>query len=139
MALGLRCKQNTSDFNLRTPSPSVVSSRVALELSSLLLRNEHPVSTTSDSNHTLFSEKNLLLVPVLNHARPYSTLKWKSSPFHDLAPILFMFFQSRIDASHACIVGHTVYSQHVRCGPCIDRMRVRESAKIIKAGDHFVL
>ena len=51
----------------------------------------------------------LSLVPVLNHARPYSTLKRKSSPFHDLAAFLFMFFRSRIDAPHARIIGHAVY------------------------------
>src|SRR5262245_15326912 len=80
-----------------------------------------------------------MLVRVLNHARPYSTLKWKSSPFHDLAPILFMFFRSRIEATHACIIGHTVYSEHVRRGPSINRMSISETTQIIEAGHHLVL
>ena len=68
------------------------------------------------------NEKNLRLVPDLNHARPYSTFRWKSSTFHDLAPILFMFFQSRIDATHPCIIGHTVYRKHVRSSPGVHIM-----------------
>src|SRR6476659_6392936 len=81
----------------------------------------------------------LSLVRVLNHARPYSTLKRKSSPFHDLAAILFMFFRSRIEASHACIVGHTVYRKHVCRGPCIDRMSICVTTQIVEARDHLVL
>ena len=83
--------------------------------------------------------KMLSLVRVLNHARPYSTLKRKSSPFHDLAPILFMFFRSRIDTAHPRIIGHTVYREHVCRGPCIDRMSIGITAQIVEAGDHLVL
>ena len=81
----------------------------------------------------------MAVVRVLNHARPYSTLKRKSSPFHDLAPILFMFFRSRIDATHAGIIGHTVYRQHVRRGPGIDLVSLGITTQIVEARDHLVL
>jgi hypothetical protein len=36
----------------------------------------------------------------------------------------FMFFPSRIDASHAGVIGHAVYRQHVGRRSRVDRMRV---------------
>src|SRR5262249_49628742 len=59
--------------------------------------------------------------------------------FSRLSAVVFMFFRSRIDASHARIIGHAVYRQHVRCGACIDRMCIRITAKIVEAGYHLVL
>src|SRR5678815_2566013 len=103
------------------------------------MERELVVSMICRSNLWLKSKVMLALVRVLNHARPYSTLKRKSRPFLDLSPVLFMFFRSRIDASHLRIIGHAVYREHVRRGPCIGRMSVRITAQIVKTGDHFVL
>ena len=50
-----------------------------------------------------------------------------------------MFFPSRIDASHACVVRDSVDRQHIRSGASIDRMRVSVPAQIIKARHHCVL
>jgi hypothetical protein len=50
-----------------------------------------------------------------------------------------MFFPSRIDASHARVIGHTVYRQHVRRGPGVDMVRIGITTQIIEARDHFVL
>lgn len=97
---------------------SVCYSRVCSKLEVTYKEASLPCQSFITQN-SLAKRKNMTLVRVLNHARPYSTLKRKSSPFHDLAPILFMFFRSRIDAPHACIIGHAVYGQHVRRGPCI--------------------
>jgi hypothetical protein len=47
-------------------------------------------------------------------------LKTEIKPFSLLSGFLIMFFRSRIDTSHARVIGHTVYGQHVRRGPCID-------------------
>ena len=50
-----------------------------------------------------------------------------------------MFFPSRIDASHACVIGHSVYRQHVRRGPRIDRMSIGITTQIIETGNHRIL
>src|SRR6266850_3458666 len=50
-----------------------------------------------------------------------------------------MFFPSRIDPSHACVIGHAVYRQHVSRSACVDRMSIRITAEIIEAGDHRIL
>ena len=50
-----------------------------------------------------------------------------------------MFFRSRVDASHARVIGHTVYRQHVRRGPGIDVVRIGITTQIVEAGDHLVL
>ena len=50
-----------------------------------------------------------------------------------------MFFRSRIDASHARVIGHSVYRQHVRRGPRIDGVRVGITTQIVEARDHLVL
>lgn len=121
-----------------TLSSSICYSRVVLNLSSLPIESEPPVSIlTPAATHK--SKKMLSLVRVLNHARPYSTLERKSSPFHDLAPLLFMFFRSRIDATHTRIIGHSVYGQHVGRGPGVHRMSVCVTTQIIETGHHFVL
>src|SRR6185436_11615935 len=46
---------------------------------------------------------------------------------------------SRIYPSHARVVGHPVYSQHVGRGASVNRMRIGITAKIIKAGNHCFL
>src|SRR5258708_31796372 len=50
-----------------------------------------------------------------------------------------MFFPSRVEPSHARVVGHSVYRQHVSRSPSIHRMRVSVAAKIVETGDHTVL
>src|SRR4030095_2876146 len=50
-----------------------------------------------------------------------------------------MFFPSRIETSHAGVIGHAVYRQHVCCGPSVDRVSVSVTAQIIEAGNHLVL
>ena len=50
-----------------------------------------------------------------------------------------MSFRSRVDASHARIVGHSVYSQHVCRRPRVNRVQVGITAEIIEAGYHRVL
>ena len=88
------------------------------------MERELAVSMISSLKPMAKSQTILALVRVLNHARPYSTLKRKSRPFLDLQAVLFMFFRSRVDASHLRIIGHTVYREHVRSGPRIGRMSV---------------
>src|ERR1043166_120854 len=65
-------------------------------------------------------------------------LKFEIKPFSLLSALVFMFFRSRIDASHGCVIGHAVYRSHVRRGPGIDRVLVGISAQIIEARDHLV-
>ena len=60
-------------------------------------------------------------------------------PFSLFSGFLIMFFRSRVDASHARVIGHTVYRQHVRRGPRIDRVCVGITTQIIEARDHLVL
>ena len=50
-----------------------------------------------------------------------------------------MFFRSRVDATHARIIGHTVYRQHVCCGPCVHGVSVCITTQIVETRDHFVL
>ena len=50
-----------------------------------------------------------------------------------------MFFPSRIYASHTRVIGHSIYRQHVGCGPGIDGVLVGVAAQIIEARDHGLL
>src|SRR5437016_11591979 len=50
-----------------------------------------------------------------------------------------MFFPSRVDTSHACVIGDSVYRQHVGRGARVDRVGISITAKVIEAGDHSVL
>src|SRR5438128_11227013 len=50
-----------------------------------------------------------------------------------------MFFPSRIDPSHACVICDSVYRQHVSRSARVDRVSIRISAKIIEAGYHRIL
>src|SRR2546423_236758 len=50
-----------------------------------------------------------------------------------------MFFPSRIDPSHACVIGDAVYRQHESRSARVDRLSIRITAKIIEAGDHSIL
>jgi len=47
-------------------------------------------------------------------------LKMEIKPFSLFSGIPIMFFRSRVDASHARVIGHAVYRQHVRRGPRVD-------------------
>src|ERR1044071_3673201 len=66
-------------------------------------------------------------------------LKTEIKPFSLLSGFLNMFFRSRIDASHARVIGHTVYRQHVRRGPRIDLVSLGITTQIVEARDHLVL
>src|SRR5215510_4041887 len=66
-------------------------------------------------------------------------LKMEIKPFSLFSGILIMFFRSRVDASHARVIGHTVYRQHVRRGPRIDLVSFGITTQIVEARDHLVL
>src|SRR6185369_9263893 len=66
-------------------------------------------------------------------------LKMEIKPFSRLSGVLNMFFRSRVDTSHARVIGHTVYRQHVRRGPRVDVVCVGITTQIVEAGDHLVL
>ena len=72
---------------------------------------------------------------------PYQLMEIKT--FSRLNPYFFMSFPSRIPsciyASHSRVIGHSVYRQHVSCGPCVNRMGVGISAEVIEAGNHRIL
>jgi hypothetical protein len=121
-ALGLRCKQKYCRPYLQYPIVINMLFPSCSRTRTISLEKRAPDVNDLVTRSQAANEKNLRLVPDLNHARPYSTFRWKSSTFHDLAPILFMFFQSRIDATHACIIGHTVYRKHVRSSPGVHSM-----------------
>ena len=83
--------------------------------------------------------RNLNAGPSRKSCQTILYLKSEIKPFSLLSGFAFMFFPSRIDASHACVIGHAVYRQHVRRGPRIDRVHVGITTQIIEARDHLVL
>src|SRR5678816_662480 len=66
-------------------------------------------------------------------------LKMEIKPFSLFSGFSNMFFRSRVDASHTRVIGHAVYRQHVRRGPCIDVVSIGKTTQIVEAGDHLVL
>jgi hypothetical protein len=65
---------------------------------------------------------------------PYQLREIKT--FSRLNPYFFMSFPSRIYASHACVVGHSIYREHVGRRPGVYRMRIRVPADVIEACHH---
>lgn len=59
-------------------------------------------------------------------------LNMKINPFSLLWRLLYMFFRSRVDASHARVIGHAVYRQHVGRGPCINVVRIGITTQIVE-------
>src|SRR5215213_1171382 len=99
----------------------------------------YSLSTTSHSEPAAQILRNLNAGPSPKACQTILYLKLEIKPFSLLSTLLFMFFRSRIDASHTGVIGHTVYRQHVRRGPGINRMGVGITAQIVEAGDHLVL
>ena len=83
--------------------------------------------------------RNLNAGPSRKSCQTILYLKTEIKPFSQLSGILIMFFRSRVDASHARIIGHTVYRQHVRRGPRIDPVSLGITTQIVEARDHLVL
>ena len=97
-----------------------------------------PLSTISSLTFAQML-RNLNAGPRRKSCQTILYLKTEIKPFSLLSGILIMFFRSRVDTSHARIIGHAVYRQHVRRGPCVDAVSVGKTTQIVEAGDHLVL
>src|ERR1044071_6100752 len=99
----------------------------------------YPLSIISSLKPVAQILRNLNAGPSRKSCQTILYLKSEIKPFSRLSGAEIMFFRSRVDASHARVIGHTVYRQHVRRGPGIDVVCIGETTQIVEARDHLLL